>query len=98
MEIKLELKKHCIQTEAKKKYEKLMGEYFKKAASGRNLSILENQIEALVYFLEHADFQYLRSTYTFLNGNQGGEEAVLHIPDALEDMKLIHDNKVIDII
>jgi len=97
MEIKLELKNHCIQTEAKKKYEKLMSEYFKKGNSDRNLSILEEQIEGLKYFLEHADFGYLRTTYSFLNGNHRDEDVVLNIPGNFDDMTLIHDKEVIDI-
>lgn len=98
MEIKLELTKHCIQTEAKKKYERLMSKYFKQATSDRNLSILEEQIEGLKYFLEHADFGYLRATYSFLNGNQGGQEVVLDIPNNFEKMKLVHDDEAIDIV
>lgn len=98
MEINLELKNHCIQTEAKKKYEKLMSKYFKKGNSDRNLSILEEQIEGLKYFLEHADFGYLRTTYSFLNGNQRGADVTLNIPNSFEGMTLIHNDEVINLV
>ena len=97
MDIQFRMTSLCIQTEAKKRYERLMGEYFKQAGSGSNLSDMEERIEALLYFLEHADFGYLRSTYPFLNGSREGANVILRIPGRLNDMKLIHDKEVIDI-
>jgi len=72
MKIKLKLEKHCIKTEAKKKYERLISQYFKKIKlkEDYNLLQLEKKIEGLKYFLENADFKYLRSTYPCLSGTQ----------------------------
>jgi hypothetical protein len=97
MDIEFQMTSLCIQTEARKRYERLMSEYFKQAGPGGDLSDLEERIEALLYFLEHADFGYLRSTYPFLNGNRESANVVLHIPDNLKKMKLICDKEVIDI-
>jgi len=97
MDIQFQMTSLCIQTEARKRYERLMGEYFKQAGSGRNLSDMEERIEALLYFLEHADFGYLRSTYPFLNGTREGANVVLHIPANLKKMKLVYDQEMIDI-
>jgi hypothetical protein len=97
MEIQFEITSHCIQTEARKRYEQFISTYFKQAASDNDTDALEGQIEALRYFLEHADFRYLRSTYPILNGGQGGTIVVLSVTDSLKEMKLVHDEEVIDI-
>ncbi len=66
IEIGLELGKHCIETSAKKTYEKLVSGYFKASVSERESS--EARIEALLFFLENADFGFLRTRYPELNG------------------------------
>ena len=98
MEIQFKITSHCIQTEAKKRYEQLLSEYFKQAGSASDLSELEGRIEALLYFLEHADFRHLRSTYPILNGSQGSATVALSIPDNLSEMKLVHGQEMIDIV
>ncbi len=57
----MSLKKHCIETEAKKEYNRLIQGYFKN--NSRDKSIDEARIEALKYFLERVDFPWLRSKY-----------------------------------
>jgi hypothetical protein len=68
MEIPVTIDKHCIETEAGRLYEKLMGRYFRKTVSDREKWIVERQIEALLFFLEHADFGSLRHQHSELNG------------------------------
>jgi len=68
VEIPITIDKHCIETEAGRLYEKLLGRYFRKTVSDREKKICENQIEALLFFLEHADFGSLRHQHTELNG------------------------------
>ena len=70
MKIIFKLKKHCIETEAKREYERLISQYFKKIKLNKqnDLFELEEKIEGLKYFLENADFKYLRSTHPCLRG------------------------------
>ncbi|MBF0120656.1 MAG: hypothetical protein HQK79_17650 [Desulfobacterales bacterium] len=65
MEIVLKINKFCIQTEARKEYEKLIRLYFKDSS---DVSLLEEAIEGLKFFLEKADFKSIRSTYPELSG------------------------------
>lgn len=68
MQIFLHLKNHCIETTAKKEYERLIKQYFKKSVSGDEKIVIEEQIEILKDFLEDTDFLYLRNTYPELSG------------------------------
>lgn len=63
MQIELELRNHCIQTAAKRAYEKMLSRYLSRNIDDHEAVILENQIEGLMFFLQKADFQYLRSTH-----------------------------------
>ncbi len=63
--IRLDLRHHCIETEAKKLYNRKVGQYFK-AEQGRGL--LEAEIELLKNVLETFDFGRLRSAYPVLAG------------------------------
>lgn len=83
MKILLDLSKHCIETEAKRIYEKSLTQYFKVPDSKR--PGLEEKIEGLRNFLEYSDFSHLRSSHPSLAGTGGGE-AVLHLlgPDLFE--------------
>ncbi|MBU1569932.1 MAG: hypothetical protein KKE00_05345 [Proteobacteria bacterium] len=76
MKILLDLSKHCIETEAKRIYEKSLTQYFKAPDSKR--PELEEKIEGLRNFLEYSDFNHLRSNHPALAGTEGGE-AVLHL-------------------
>jgi hypothetical protein len=58
MRIDLDLSRHCIATEVKRRYEASMRAYWK-ASQGRE--VLEQEIEALRVFLEHGDLAGLRS-------------------------------------
>jgi hypothetical protein len=95
MKIKLELRKHCIETEAKNNYERLLRKYIQKIKLNNDQSYLEEEIEGLKYFLEHADFGYLRSTYPVLSGKQN-TSVIINIPGKHKDMKIIHDEKIIN--
>lgn len=76
-EIEFKLNKYCIKTGARKAYEKLVKAYFQSAPrneianelSENELTELELKIEGMKFFLENADFGYLRSTYPELNGS-----------------------------
>ena len=67
IEIRIGLNGYCIETGAKRTYERLLRRYFDKSISGRDRSILEEQIEGITFFLKHADFKYLRSQHPELN-------------------------------
>lgn len=71
MEIKLTLDHYCIETAAKKAYEASLREYFRSkcGASVAALNLIEERIESLKFFLEHADFGSLRGQHPELNGN-----------------------------
>jgi len=70
MQIILHLKKYCIQTAAKTKYEMLMQQYFSshKTSSKEEQENLEIEMEHLLFFFENADFSYLRHEYPQLSG------------------------------
>ena len=68
IEIRIDINSYCIETGTKRTYERLLGKYFDKSISGRDRSILEEQIEGITFFLKHADFKHLRSQYPELNG------------------------------
>lgn len=71
VEIELNFSRYCIETAAKKTYEKRIREYFSK---GKAHSLdLEKEISLLKYFLETADFQSLRT----LCSQTGKNHAVL---------------------
>ncbi|MGB9499857.1 MAG: hypothetical protein ACKVE4_08935 [Dissulfuribacterales bacterium] len=64
--IKLDLSKHCIETETKRLHNQMIYQYFK-ATDDRTK--LEKKIEALEVALKELDFAQLRGTYTELSGN-----------------------------
>jgi hypothetical protein len=63
--IRLDLRKHCVETEIKRRYNRALSQYFK---SGGRRQELEDQIEVLQRALETFDFNALRSTYPALAG------------------------------
>ena len=65
--IKLDLSAHCIETETKKIYNRLISKYFKEKDGRKEI---EKKIEILKYVLEKFDFQKLRSTYPELAGGK----------------------------
>jgi len=64
--IKLNLTKHCIETELKRQYNQSISMYFK---SGGDKERLEKQIRAMQKMLANCDFGCLRSVYPELAGN-----------------------------
>jgi len=65
MKIKLDLRKHCIETELKRLYNRSLSEYFK---PGSNQEQIEKEIDVLKTVLENSNFSNLRSTYPELVG------------------------------
>ena len=94
MQIIIKLTKHCIETEAKKEYEKLIRRYFDKKRFNDEKKNIGPQIEALKFFLEYADFSFLRSNYPELNGNTG-LQVVLSIPKKNFETKIIFNKTII---
>ena len=85
VKIKLNLSKHCIETEVKRIYNQRLSEYFK---SGSDKARLERQIDTLKSVLENCGFNNLRSTYPELAGQRNAEvtltssnqgELIIHI-------------------
>jgi hypothetical protein len=70
MQIKLDLSKHCIETEIKKRYNQSISEYFKIKPPD---SCLEHQIENLKEALTSLDFGHLRKEFPALAGNHDNE-------------------------
>ena len=66
-ELKLDLSKHCIETEIKRQYNRAVSGYFRAAPAARRH--LEEIIEQTRHVLESADFKQLRSTYPSLAGH-----------------------------
>jgi hypothetical protein len=71
--IKLDLSKHCIETETKRLYNQMIYQYFK-ATDDR--AKLEKKIEVLEVALKELDFAQLRSTHAELSGNSADDVAL----------------------
>ncbi|WP_299983053.1 hypothetical protein [Desulfobacula sp.] len=67
MEIILNLTRHCIETASKRKYEHLIRQWFKLADTDKKRIPIEQQITALKYFLEKAEFSDLRNRCNKIN-------------------------------
>jgi len=65
MKIKLNLSRHCIETETKRLYNQSVLKYFK----ADDKDNIEEQIEILQNALQTLDFGKLRSTYPELTGH-----------------------------
>jgi hypothetical protein len=94
MEIELEIGNHCIQASAKQVYERMLNRHIKGEIPDDMALILEKQIEGIIFFLKYADFSYLRSTYSDLDGRRR-HRVILDIPQHFEEMKLKWDNQKI---
>ena len=66
MKIKLNLKKHCVETELKRLYNRNLSQYFK---SGCNQKQIEKIIGVIKTVLENSNISNLRSKYPELSGN-----------------------------
>ncbi|MBU2488132.1 MAG: hypothetical protein KKA60_01950 [Proteobacteria bacterium] len=78
MRIGLDLSRHCVETEARRLYEKAL----RQALAPDGLEAwLEARVEALADFLEHADHRALRASDPVLSGAAGGKAVlVVHGP------------------
>ncbi|HMA66218.1 MAG TPA: hypothetical protein VKO20_00230 [Desulfosalsimonadaceae bacterium] len=70
--MKLDLRRHCIETEMKRQYNKALSQYFK-AATDAERQPLETRIEMLQKGLENFDFNHLRAGYPELRGDMEAE-------------------------
>ena len=66
MNIKLNLKKHCVETELKRLYNRNLSKYFK---PGCNQKQIEKIIDVIKTVLENSNISNLRSKYPELSGN-----------------------------
>ena len=66
MKIKLNLKKHCVETELKRLYNRSLSQYFK---PGSNQKQIEKIIDVIKTVLENSNISNLRSKYPELSGN-----------------------------
>jgi hypothetical protein len=66
MNIKLNLKKHCVETELKRLYNRNLSQYFK---PGSNQKQIEKILDVIKTVLENSNISNLRSKYPELSGN-----------------------------
>ncbi|PID39566.1 MAG: hypothetical protein CR984_06520 [Proteobacteria bacterium] len=78
VKIQLDLKRHCIETEIKRRHEDAMTRYFKKAG---NREHIERELVLLEAALTVFDFRTLRSQWPMLAGGQAGDVYLSHDPD-----------------
>jgi len=90
MNIKLNLRQHCIETEIKKRYHQSVSQYF---SSDKNKDELEEQIEMLKTALEQFDFPRLRSKYPEFAGHSDAE--VFLSKDLQDHIMLILNNRIL---
>ncbi|MCK5541431.1 MAG: hypothetical protein KAI40_01980 [Desulfobacterales bacterium] len=93
MEIIIDTSQHCIKTGSKKEYERLIRQYFKAGLCEKEKSIMEQQIEALIYFLENVDFSDLRNQYHKIGPS--GKSSVLVFPQTLKEMYIRFDQRIL---
>ncbi len=92
MEITLNLKKHCIQTAIKRKYNQRISKYFKLNPT-ENTAIIESEISLLKKALEKLDFSHLRSAYTELQG--GGDNNIILTVNADSKITISINDRII---
>jgi len=90
LKIRLDLSRHCIDTEIKRLYNRKVAHYFK---DDNPKQALENQIETLKNALEQFDFRYLRSRHPMLAGSN--EKNIFLDVDADGNMQIITPEEVI---
>ena len=83
LEIQLDVSRHCIESDIKKQYNRLISDYFK---SPGDQDGIEKKISLLKHALETLDFRQLRNKHPELAGNTGdkvflswGDTKTLHI-------------------
>ncbi len=88
MEIRLDLSRHCIETEIKKQYNQAIAAYFKAGAAEKRR--LEAALEAIQRALETMNFSHLRTHYPPL---AGGSDRSIILSCENEDLTLTIDGK-----
>ena len=88
MDIRLDLSRHCIETEIKKQYNKAVSAYFKGGAEEKRR--LEPTIEAMGRALANLNFSHLRAQYPPLAG--GTDRAVI-LTCTAENLTIAIDGK-----
>jgi len=63
--VRMNINEHCIETEAKNEFKRLMDSYF---CSNSDTDKFEKKIELLREFIDTADFAFLRSSDQRLSG------------------------------
>lgn len=93
MSIKLNLSRHCVETEMKRQYNKTISDYFKKKA-GDDKQALETRIDLLQQGLETFDFNRLRARYPELRGEVAAQVELSGTAD--QTPQLLINGRVID--
>lgn len=93
MNITLNLNKHCIQTEIKRQYNKLISKYFKSDLP-ENRDMIGVKIDLLQHALENLDFGRLRSTYPELSG--GGSDHIVLSAGSDKQLTILINDRPID--
>ena len=83
MEIGLDLSRHCIKTEVKRQYNKMLSQYFKSGEKN-----FEDRIEFLKDVLQNVDLANLRSRFRDLAGDSDAEVKIFRKDDGLFQVKL----------
>lgn len=98
LELKLNLKNHCIASEIKKLYNESVSTYFKETRKSSSYSetTVEETIELLKNALEKLDLPGLRSSYPALAGKTDSH-VVLGVNDDF-DLYISIDNKLIELL
>lgn len=90
MNIPLNLRRHCIETEIRRQYNQCLSRYFRPDADKPRL---EEQIELFRLALEQWDFRKLRSQCPELTGHQDAEIVLSVSPDG-ETVILVDGQRV----
>jgi hypothetical protein len=77
--VHLDLQNHCIETEIKHHYNRILNRLLKSRAAETDL---ENQLELMLLALESFDFSYLRSRSRALAGGLAGADVQLRAGSA----------------
>ncbi len=98
MELRLNLKNHCIASEVKNLYNKSVSMYLKKSQNKSFIADpeLENKIELLKKALEQLDFPGLRNRYPILTGKT--DSCVIVSTDSKRSLSVSIDNQKIKLL
>jgi len=85
MEIPLDLRRHCVETEIRRLYNRALTEAFRPGADREGL---EERISLLQRALETLDFPALRSAHSALAGGEAAEAALEGFPEGPAEIRL----------